>query len=191
MKRRVGLLLVLGAVLPLAIASTAWACGVLATLKLDSRAVSPGDTISATGRNYGAPGSSGNPGAVTLRLGSRTGKVVATTSATASNAISATFKVPADTDPGWYTVTATQFKEDGTPKAGTPGRTSLRVGGATASQAVAPPWASAPPTGAHGGGTNPVPLPMILAVALSLSLLLTGSVLVGRRNHAPRAPLGA
>ena len=194
MRRKVGLFFVFGAVLPLALASAAWACGVLATLTLDTKVASPGDALTATGKNYStAAGTS----AVTIRLKSRTGEVLTSTAPIAGGRISKTFSLPTSISPGWYVVMATQFNADGTPKSGTPGRTTLRVQGA-GSGAAASPWGTPGSSGpggsaapaAHGGadsGGQPV-LPMMLATALSLSMLAAGWMLVGRKSRRVAGP---
>ncbi len=186
MKRRAGLILVFGAALPLAAASIAWACGVLATVSLDKKVAAPGSAITATGKNYST---SGDFGPVSLRLSSRDGRVLATTVVAANN-INQAFILPADVKPGWYVVMATQHRiSDGTPKSGTPGRTTLRVQGSAAQGAAAAPWTGSGPSGpaAPGGGL----LTMLLATGLSLTMLAGGWTLVNRkgRSLAP-APLG-
>jgi hypothetical protein len=126
MRRRVGLFLVIGSVLPLVAVSAAWACGVLATLKLDTKVAAPGEAITATGKNYTTAAGS-TP--VVLHLKSRTGTTLASTTPNASGRISTTFPLPESLDPGWYVIVATQYLASGSPKSGTPGRTTLRVTG--------------------------------------------------------------
>jgi len=204
MRRKVGLSLVFGAVLPLAVASTAWACGVLATLTLNTSVASPNQTVTATGKNYKGT----TP--VSIHLMSRGGTVVATVNPPGSaGGFSQAFQVPANTNPGWYVLVATQATAAGTPAAGTPGRTTLRIQGSGAAAtarshrgAAASPWGSSDPTAPtgsaapvarEGGGlTSPAVLPMLLAVVLSLTLLASGLTLAGRRNQTAtsRAQLG-
>ncbi len=202
MRRKMGLALIFGAVIPLAVASTAWACGVLSTLTLNSSSASPGQSVTAIGVNY-SPRAGASP--VTIHLKTRTGKVLATTVPNAGGNINTTFPIPSTTKPGWYVVMATQSNADGTPKAGTPGRTTLRVRGPAkahrshAAVAVSP-WSASKPTGpagpavsvAHdGGGSGSLALmPMLLAVALSLTLLASGLTLAARRGRSTRLPLG-
>lgn len=191
MKRRIGLSLVFGAVLPLAVASVAWACGVLATLTLSEKTASPGQAITATGKNFSSTGS-----AVTIRLKSRSGTLLTTTAADAGGKIDSTFPIPASVSPGWYSVMALQNAASGAPKAGTPGRTTLRITGTQKQSAVAAPWSSSKPAGPGGSsapvaragaGSRPV-LPMVLAAILSLSMLAAGWTLVGRRNRTVAGP---
>lgn len=190
MKRKVGLFLMFGAAIPLVVASAAWACGVLATLSVNSAVVSPGQAITATGKNYS---SSATASPVSIRLNTRSGKVLATTVPSATGRISETFSIPTGTSPGWYVLTATQFNADGTPKSGTPGRTSVRVqgsGSAANSSTAAAPWVSSKPTGpagpavAHAGSGSQSLLPLLLALGLSLTLLAAGSTLAGRRSRS-------
>lgn len=195
MRRKFGLLFVFGAVLPLAAASAAWACGVLATLTLPPVAA-PGATITATGKNYSAPTSgTGTPtGAsdVTIRLQSRTGRIISTTAPPEGGRLNKTFTIPADVSPGWYVVLAMQNNANGTPKSGTPGRTTLRIQGAAAG-AAASPWSASGPSGpassqsasGQGGGAM---LPMGLAALLSLSMLAAGWTLVSRRGRPLSGP---
>ncbi len=192
MRRKAGFGLIFGAVIPLVVVSTAWACGVLSTLKLNTSSASPGQSVTAIGVNYSVrPGVS----AVTIHLVSRTGTVVANTVPGPGRDIDATFPIPGNTKPGTYILLATQYNANGTPVAGTPGRTTVRIQGSTkahhARKAVAAtPWGSTQPPGpagsavAHGAGgsSSPALLPMLLAVALSLTLLASGLTLAGRRN---------
>jgi hypothetical protein len=182
MRRKLGLFLVFGAMLPLAAASVAWACGTLATLKLDAKVASPGQTLTATGKNYSA---AAGASVVTLSLKSRSGQVLTTTPAAADGKINQTFSLPSSLSPGWYVVIATQFNANGTPKTGTPGRTTLRVQGTGAGAAVSP-WSSSQPTIGGGSGSQPIGT-MLLAAIVSLAMLAGGWLLVGRRSRTVRS----
>ena len=196
MRRRLGFLLIFGAAISLVVASTAWACGVLATLKVNSSVGAPNQELTATGKNYS---SSASASPVQIRWNSRNGQVLQNNATPdASGNITTTFRVPANANPGWYVVMATQTV-NGVPKSGTPGRTTLRVEGAAAQVA---PWSSSKPTGPGGAGASvaldPAPsgspaLPTLLGIVLSLGLLGGGLTLIGRgRNRtATRPPLGA
>ncbi len=197
-RRRLGLTLIFGAGISLAAVSTAWACGVLATLKLNASTAAPGQTLTATGANY-SPSPSFS--AVSIRWDSRTGAVLKETAPDPSGRINTTFNVPANATAGSHVVMATQTRlSDGTPKSGTPGRTSLQVQGTAAS---ASPWSSSKPSGPGGSGASVVALdgagsasptfPTLLGIALSLALLGTGLTLVGRgrTRTANRPSLGA
>lgn len=194
MRRKLGLSLVFGAALPLAVASVAWACGVLATLSLDQKVAAPGQTINASGRNWS---SAAGASAVTVRLKSRTGDILATTAAKPDGSISQGFALPTSLSPGWYVVLATQFNANGTPKTGTPGRTTLRVQGSARNAAVAAaPWSSSEPKGpaaaaaATEGGSGAL-IAILLAGLLSLTMLASGWKLLSRRGRTvPTAQFG-
>jgi len=189
MRRKVGILLVFGAVVPLAVASVAWACGVLATLSVDKKVVSPGETVNATGRNYStAAGAS----AVAIRLKTRDGQVVATTAAQTGGGISTDFVVPASLSPGWYVLLATQTNANGTQKSGTPGRTTLRVQGSAQGAAVAgAPWSSTPQgpaaSAVSAGGSLSL-LALLFAGSLSLAMLASGWKLLSRKSRSVAQP---
>ena len=189
-RRRVGFLLIFGALVPLAVAATAWACGVLATLKTDSTVAAPGTTLTVTGANYSNDMDAFSP--VQIRWNSRTGPVIGQ-AVPVGGRISTQVQVPAGSTPGWYVLNGTQNRiSDGSPKSGTPGRTTLRVQGAAAG--AASPWSSTPGGGAAvsvGGGSNGPPLvPTLLGVVLSLGLLGSGLTLVSRSRKANRPLLG-
>jgi hypothetical protein len=194
-KRTMGIMLVFGAALPLAVASVAWACGVLATVTLDKKVATPGQSVTVSGKNY-ANTVAGGASPVTVRLKSRKGTVLTTVNATAGR-ISDTFTVPSATSPGWYVVLATQSNADGSPKAGTPGRTTLRVQGSAAAGAtpLAAPWSSSTPSGpaaSHasigaGSGSQAL-LAILLASALSLTMLVGGWKLLSRKSRAANQP---
>jgi len=198
--------LIFGALVPLALAATAWACGVLATVKVDRSVARPGETIRVTGVNYqpnngATPANNNTPQftPVQIRWNSRTGAVIGEATPGPSGTensgkIDTTVTVPNNAAPGFYLVVGTQNRlADGTPKSGTPGRTSMRVQGAAAG-AAASPWSSTPGGGAgvavDGGPGGPPLLPTLLGVVLSLGLLGTGLALVGRsRTRTPNRPL--
>ncbi len=188
MKRKIGLSLIFAAALPLVAASVAWACGVLATLKLDTKVASPGQAVTATGRNYGTT----NVSEVAIRLKSRTGQVVTTATPVAGGAINKTFTLPANLDPGWYSILATQTNANGTPKSGTPGRTTVRIQGSSKDAAGAAWTASPPSTPASQSSFAQAlgSLPMLLAIALSLTMLAGGFMLVARTGRSASRPLG-
>ena len=189
-RRRVGFLLIFGALVPLAVAATAWACGVLATLKTDKAVAAPGEVLNVSGINYSSNMADFTP--VQIRWNGRTGQQIGQAIPVATR-ISTEVRVPAGVSAGWYSLNATQYRlDDGTPKSGTPGRTTLRVQGAAA--AASSPWGSAPGGGATvavGGGPGGPPLvPTLLGVALSLGLLGSGLTLVSRsRTRKANRPL--
>ena len=188
MKRKVGIGLIIGAALPLLATSIAWACGVLATAQVNTKVAAPGQAVTVTGKNYST---SATASAVTVRLGKRSGDVLSTTAPNSGGAISTTFNLPANLSPGWYVLQVLQFNANGTPKSGTPGRTSIRVQGSAA--AAATPWSGNTPSGPAsfagdtGGGSL---LPMLSAIALSLTMLAGGWALVSRKGRlVSSAPL--
>ena len=179
-RRRVGFLLIFGALVPLAVAATAWACGVLATLKADSTVAAPGQQLTVTGINYANDMTQFTP--VQIRWNSRTGPQLAEAAPVATR-IEAQVTVPRDAAPGWYSLNATQYNVNtGAPKSGTPGRTTLRVQGAAAG--ASSPWGKAPGGGpavrVDGGPGGPPLVPTLLGIGLSLGLLAGGVTLVSR-----------
>lgn len=197
-RRRAVLFLMLAAGVPLVVASTAWACANLSTIRLDTRATAPGSTVKALGRNYNSGTSASD---VTVRLGGRRGAVVATSPKPGlDRKITPTLQIPADIKPGTYVVVATQNVTNAAgetvPAAGTPGRASLRItGAASRSSAAALPWSSSPsgPSGsdtavADGSGSGGSTIPLGF---LSLALLAGGATLLGRgkltASHRPQS----
>lgn len=193
MKRRAGLLLMVGGMLPLGVASTAWACASLANLSMDSRVVQRSSTVTVTGRGFSDShaGSTAGDSLVTLRLNTRNGKIMQDDVDVTGGRINATMKMPANMASGYYVLVGTQTKADGTAKAGTPARFAFRVSGDAQSSAVSPWGASGGPTStasvAGNGGLDSQPL--LIGGILSLTLLAAGSVLVGRKNQT--STLGA
>ena len=199
MKRRGGVVLMFGAVLPLAVASVAWACANLATATLSKGVAAPGDSLTITGKGYSGHGGASTVGDtdVTLTLAGRKGIRLGTASVDSSGRINETVRVPAGVSPGWYTVVATQFAADGTPKPGTPGRARLRIQGSSAAAAVVPFGSATPAAPAaislsarDDAGMSGQTL--LLWTGLSLTLLAAGWLLVsGRWNQTPsRRTLG-
>jgi len=194
-RRRAGILFILGATVPLvALVSSAWACGVLATLKAAPSTVAPGATVQVTGSNYSRDADKGLFAPVSIRLDSRTGPELGTAEPTGTK-ISANVKVPATAAAGDHLLVATQTRiSDGTPKSGTPGRTTIRVGGAAVAASTTPaasPWSSSNPSASGGSTASADPRgsgdPGLLGIGLSLALLSIGLVLV-TRDRATRGP---
>jgi hypothetical protein len=188
MKHKIGLALVFGAALPLAIASVAWACGILATLSADTKVAAPGQVVTFAGKNYGTAAQGAS--AISFRLKSRNGAVVKEIPAPTTDKISTTFAIPSNTSPGWYVVLATQNASTGVPKTGTPGRTTIRVQGAAQSTVAGAPWGSPSSSGpgaqAQAGGGSL--LAILFAAALSLTMLTGGWKLLGRRGRTSTQP---
>lgn len=187
MKRKVGLMLMVGGVLPLGVASTAWACAALATISLDSRVVRPGQAVTVTGAGFSDSHAGSNLGnsLVTLRLKARNGVVLQDNVDVTGQRISTTFRLPTDMAPGYYVMLGTQTKADGSARAGTPARFAFRVRGTASQSVVASPWSSASngPTSSSATGNGGLDSqPLLIGGILSLTLLGAGSMLVARRN---------
>ena len=195
-KRRVGFFLMGSAAVPLVVASTAWACAALATLKVSDSSVAAGQTIGVSGVSYG---SSATDTDVTVRLNSRRGPVLGTISkpASGSSSINGSVQIPANVRPGWHVLLGMQDRGS-TPKSGTPGRVAVRVRGGARSRSEAPlAWSSSKPTGPTSGPeASVVPdgsgssFPVLLGIVMSLVLLGTGVTFVGRsRTRTANRPL--
>ncbi len=184
--------MMVGAMLPLGVASTAWACASLATLSMDSKVVRPGEEVNITGRGFSDThaGTTAGDSLVALRLKTRDGKVLGPELDTSTDGRIATkLRMPSDMKSGFYVMLATQTKADGTARAGTPARYAFRIQGTPAKQSVAAsPWSGAPsgPSNsspvAGDGGLNGQTL--LVGGILSLTLIAAGSVLVGRKNQS-------
>jgi len=187
--------MMVGAMLPLGAVSTAWACASLATLSMDSKVVTPGEETAVTGRGFSDAhaGSTAGDSLVTLRTKARNGPIVADNVDVTGGRISQKVRMSRDMKPGFYVMIATQTKQDGTARAGTPARFAFRVRGTPIQQgAVASPWSGTPggpassASVAGDGGLNGQTL--LVGGILSLTLIAAGSVLVGRKS--PSMTLG-
>ena len=191
MKRRIGFFLILAAVIPLAVASTAYACARLATLYLDKSGGKPGTVLNGDGRNYDSSATSSQ---VAIRLDRRDGRVLWQGPAGQDGRIRPAFRIP-KARAGYHTLLATQQESNGRPARGTPGRATIKISGRTGQGAAVAPWGSAKPEqpGPTGGAspaigslTAPVPLGGFL-----LALVLAGSgvpVLAGARRGGGLTP---
>lgn len=196
MKRRTVFSLILAACVPLAVASTAYACANLATLYLDKKVSTPGTPLDGDGRNYS---SREDASPVTIRLDSRTGRILWQGRASSTGRIQPRFRTP-KTTAGYHTLLATQTRSDGRPQAGTPGRATIKINRGEPQPGAAAPWGSVKPEQPGGtGGASPavgeLPAPVIFGGFL-LALALAGSgvlALAGARRGggpAPTAPAG-
>jgi len=167
MMRKLGGTLFSGAAILLVSAMTAWACTNLSTLNLSEAAGQPGARVDVTGSSFATADSGGR--AVQLHWNGDNGEVLAKAKPNAAGSISAAVKVPADAQPGYNVIVATQATKEG-PAFGTPARASFRVGSA-ASSSEAPP--SGVPAGVVEQGTSTG------VVALTVALGLLGIVLFG------------
>ena len=164
--------------IPLAIAATAFACGSLATLKLNRATARAGDQLAASGGNYNT---SPRASTVQLRFNSRNGRVLWEGRPNSNGRISAAFSVP-QARAGYYMILTTQIGPDGRAVAGTPGRAPLRIKGASAAKAAAAApaaWAALPGDGPTAQG-GPVGLMPALAIAALAFGLLGGALAVVR-----------
>ncbi|MDQ3647811.1 MAG: hypothetical protein M3433_04385 [Actinomycetota bacterium] len=184
MRRRVGFLFICSALIPIAVfASTAWACGALTTLTSNTRVAAPNQSITLTGRNFGAvPPNT----AVQIRWDSRTGPKLGPDLVPTGGTVTTNVNVPATATPGDHVILATQYNATtGAPKSGSPARTTVRVQGAAVASAAA--WGPSNPTGSGGPGPD---LPFV-GLLLSAALLATGVTLVARdRRQVTRPVLG-
>jgi hypothetical protein len=176
-RKRVGVLFLVGAVLvPLAIVSTAWACGRLANLRLSADSARAGQEVTGVGLNYNSQPTSSD---VTVRLGGRSGPVLWQGRTNAQGTIAPVFTVPR-VKSGYYTIVATQYLASGAPAAGTPGRDVLRIGRVkrqkTSSGTVAP-WASPAPPTSGAGPAGGAPAHTARAIDVSTPVVVGGTLL--------------
>lgn len=171
MRRRVGLFLIVGVVLPLMVAANASAQGTV--IQFSPQSVSPGQLVTVTGGSFNtAAGAS----PVNIRLQHRDGTIILAGANlnTRGQLDNVQFPMPA-VPPGIYLVIATQTYANGRQVAFTPGRTRIRVLAAGAKGAAAP------------GGAGPTGL-LSAGVILALILLAGGSVLAATRLRAHNRP---
>lgn len=165
--------------LPLAVVATAFACGSLATLKLNRATATPGVEVAAVGGNFNS-----NPkaSAVQLRFNGRNGRVLWEGRPAANGRFKASFTVPSAAA-GQYIIVATQTGPDGRPAAGTPGRAPLKMVKKSRSSTAVAPWA--PPGGGPAAPeASPVPAPLVAGIGLlAVALLGAGVALLGRRSR--------
>lgn len=175
MRRRVGLFLVCGLVLPLVAATSASGQG--AVIELNPESGPPGTVINVTGSGFTGSSPAVAPG-VQIRLSTRDAEPEKNPSVSPQRTISDSFPIPAGLAPGEYLVIATQTSVRGRHLFGTPGRAKLRVTAAGATAAVPPGRSASQATVAIGG----------VIVAL---LLLAGGAVAVRRQRASHRPLGS
>jgi hypothetical protein len=173
------------AAIPLAAAATAFACGNLAYLKLNRSTARPGDQVTARGGNYNT---SPRASAIQLRFNSRNGRVLWEGRPNANGKFASAFTVP-NARPGYYVLVTTQVGPDGRPAAGTPGRTPLRVKGASSSRSSAAPltpFGSAPPD--DGGPPQAAPVGLLAGIGIGVLAfgLLGGALAVVRLGRRRR-----
>lgn len=176
MRRRCGLLLVVGLLVPLAFAAEASAQG--ATLSINVPSATPGQSITVTGSGYAAT-SPGRIEAVFFRLSTRDGEPLADQTVTSALTVNKTFPAP-NVPPGEYLLLATQQTVRGRQVASGPGRAKLRI------------TAAAKAAGASGGFLPGDPPPVVVvATVLALIALTGGTALCARRLRTLHRPLAA
>jgi hypothetical protein len=192
-RKRIGILMVIAAVaIPLAIVSTAWACGRLATLKLSRGSARSGTAVTGTGGNYNAT----SPNPVVIHFRSRSGPVLATARPDQNSAIAFAFTTPR-ARPGYYSIVATQSLANGTAAAGTPGRAVLRIRaahGASAKASIVSPWVTPASSGKGPSGGAPavahrpvqIPAAALIGGGLAFVLLSGGGVMMLRSARRTR-----
>ena len=165
MRRKFGLFLVCGAVLPLIFAAGAHAQG--AVMLVSPKVAAPGQAVAVTGSGFGN-------GDVNIRLNTRDGEPIGGTVADSSGRIATTIAAP--TAPGEYLLIGIQTTPNGRQRAFTPGRTRLRVAAAAAKGA-----AGAAPSDGFGPA---IPI----AAGIGFLLLAGGLTFAVRRQRALRRP---
>ena len=183
MNRRNGVLAAVAALaVPLVIVAAAYACGSLATLKLNRATATAGAEVKATGGNYNT---SPRASTIQLRFNSRNGRILWEGRPAPSGRFTATFAAPA-ARAGYYVVVATQTGPDGRPAAGTPGRAPLRMrrGSSSKSSGAAAVAPFAAPSSGEGPPSQGAPVGLIGIGALALGLA-GGAVLMrlGRQRR--------
>ena len=169
MRRRVGLFLLFGMVLPCVWAASASAQG--AVIELTPESGPPGTVINVTGSGFTTPTSPVQ--APQLRFSTRDAEPIKPVTVV-QGAFSDSFPIPQGMAPGEYLVIATQTTERGAHVFGTPGRAKLRVTAGAASAAVPPGRSTSQATVAVGGAV------------IALILLAGGTAAVRRRtSHVP------
>ncbi len=168
MRRRVGLFLFCGLVLPLAAAANASAQGAVLEVS-PSTAVRGVTVVKVTGAAYNQPNA--NVGGVQIRLGTRDAEPVATALPDSSNRIETEFQVPASLAVGEHLVIATQTTVRNRQMFGGPGRAKLKVVAGAAGTAAPP--ARSPNGTVIALGTGILALILLAGTALAVPRLRT------------------
>lgn len=173
MRRRVGLFLFCGLVLPLIVTASASAQG--AVIELTPSSGPSGTLVTVTGSGFTAPNAP--VGAPQLRFSTRDAEPIKPVTVV-QGGFTDSFPIPPGLAPGEYLVIATQQTSRGAHVFGTPGRAKFQVtaGAAAAAAAVPPSRSVSQATVALGG------------VLIALLLLAGGATAVHRRtSHRPLA----
>jgi hypothetical protein len=174
MRRKVGLSLFIGLMLPLVGAANAFAQG--AVLELTPSSGPPGTVVNVVGSGFNGSTATTAPG-VQLRLSTRDAEPMKTATVSPQNTIADSFPIP-NVPPGEYLVLGTQTSIRGAHLFGTPGRAKLRVtAGRAAAAAVPPDSSTSQATVAVGGGL--------------VALILLAGATVALRRRTSHAPLGS
>lgn len=172
----------------------AWACTNLATLNLSESAVQPGGDIDVTGSSFQTAGSRyASVSPVDVHWDAVDGPILATVPTDETGNIATQVTVPADAQPGYHVLVATQSttSKDGEVSAayGSPARASVLIGASPAEDAAAQAAAPAAVT-ADTSSSGLVALTALLAV-LGIGLFGAGLGLFVRevRRRAVPAPV--
>ncbi len=165
--RKIGITLFGALTMLMLSAMTAWACTNLATLNLGEGSGPPGTSVDVTGSSFRAPAQGGQN--VIIRWDAIDGPALARTPADATGSIAATVTIPANAQPGYHVLIATQDEVDSetgetSVAYGTPARASFLVGGTLPEGASAPAGASTP-VAADTTSTGLVLLAIVLGIA--------------------------
>jgi hypothetical protein len=172
MRRKAGLFVLVGLLLPLAMAAEASAQG--AVLILTPSTATAGQEISVSGTGF--TGTGGLVGGVNIRLSTRTSPSLNNSSVTGQGTFGPLPVVlPANIAPGEYLLLGTQTTARGRFVFGSPGRAKLRI--------VAASSAAGAPGGRTPGDTPPG---VIVGTIFALLALTGGTVLCARRLRAHR-----
>lgn len=180
MRRRIGLFLVTGMLLPLAVAAEASAQGATLTVTAPSTGqATPGQVITVTGTGFNP--TNAHVGGVDIRLNTRDSEPLANTNPTPQGTITAEFPLPqaASLPPGEHLLIGTQVTTRGRHTFGTPGRTKLRIVAGTRGEEAS-----------AAGFPGDVP-PAALAGILALVALTGTVVFCARRLRTLDRPLGS
>ncbi len=176
MRRRVGLFLLCGLVLPLIAAAQASAQG--AVLELTPQSGPPGTVVTVEGAGF-SQANVNVTGGVNLRFMTRDAPVLRNAEVNPQNRISTTLTIPAGTAVGEYLLLGTQTSVRGRHLFGGPARAKFRVTPAGAVAAAAAP-----------SGPAISPTAIALASTLLALILLAGGTLATRSRRAADQPLG-
>lgn len=180
MRRRIGLFLVTGMLLPLAMAAEASAQGATLTVIVPGATpgqASPGQVITVTGTGFNP--TNAHVGGVDIRFNTRDSEPLANTNPTPQGTISAEFPLPPNVAVGEHLLIGTQVTTRGRHTFGTPGRAKLRIVAGTRGEGAS-----------AAGFPGDIP-PAALAGILAL-IALTGTVVFcARRLRTLDRPLGS